>query len=60
MELWMKRAKRFIWEQRATELRRAISRYPNSDYYQRRVDELNDLEEKLKTLESQSRDCSDE
>ena len=52
MESWKKRAYRFIWEQRATELRRAIARYPNSDRYQIRVDELADLEAKLESLDA--------
>ena len=52
METWKKKAYRFIWEQRANELRRAINRYPNSDRYQLRVDELADLESKLEALDA--------
>lgn len=47
---WQKRAYKFIWEMQIKELQSAIERYPNSERYQRRVDKLNELEEKLKAL----------
>jgi len=51
LEGWYIRARRFICEQRAKELKRAIAHFPNSDRLQLRKDELEDIEKELKELE---------
>lgn len=50
VQKWYIRARRFILEQRAEELRRAIVRYPSSDRYCSRKNELESIDEELKTL----------
>ena len=47
---WYRRARRFILEQRQTELKKSIARYPTSDRHSVRVLELAEIEEELKTL----------
>lgn len=50
VQAWYRRAKVFILEQRQVELKRSIDKYPNSDRYQTRVDELAEIEKELNEL----------
>lgn len=50
VEGWYRRARLFILEQRQVELKRAIIRYPNSDRFQLRTDELAEVEKEISEL----------
>jgi hypothetical protein len=50
---WYRRARRFILQQRQTELQKAIKRYPLSERYQMRCEELLSIETELKELEAE-------
>lgn len=47
---WYRRARRFILEQRQVELEKAIARYPNSERYAQRRNELAEIEAELNDL----------
>lgn len=51
MEVWYKRARKFILEQRQKELQRSIERYPGSDYFPARKKELEEIETELAELD---------
>lgn len=53
MEKWEKNANRFIWTQRLNDLKKAMIRYPTSEYFNIREKEYNDLVKKLEDLEKE-------
>jgi len=50
---WYRRAWLFIYRQRAEELRKALLRYPNSERYAKRLEELTDIESKIEEFEAE-------
>lgn len=52
MHKWERAAWRFIYTQRIEELEKAVRRYPDSDRFQKRKDELEEAKKKLADLDT--------